>query len=253
METRVTITIRYSLALAGGLALLAAPIALAQERPVQAAKDPVTKADIRVYKTVGGMRLEIDGADVRIRKELDGKTVRTSFETTDDALTIAQSPDQLLVVARGGRATVTNGRTSDADRARRLVGESPAALAAADLIGRIGLGPDSPLRPVLLTTRAMILDARGDPRGTGELVAWMKRPKQPRVIKTAQERTPTECWEAYEKEVFEAWEQQANCLENVQWWNPLGNTGCAIMFDLRVIGAMAWYLNCVKLLGFITG
>lgn len=104
-----------------------------------------------------------------------------------------------------------------------------------------------------MTTRTMFLDARGDSTGTKELVKLVRTSRVQTVRVSLQERTPSECWAEYQKEVLQAFDDMGYCIENVKWWNPFGNMGCSLVYDLRLVGAFTWYLNCVKLLSFITG
>jgi hypothetical protein len=161
--------------------------------------------------------------------------------------------DKLGVSGSRGSAFVSKVNQSGEAMVRAIVARSTAALRAAELIGRLGLGPASPLRPTLMATRAMFMDARGDSSGTKELAQFVRSSFVRTVRVSAQDRTPSECWAEYQKEVLQAFDDMGYCIENVEWWNPFGNMGCSLIYDLRLIGAFTWYLNCVKLLSFITG
>lgn len=234
------------------MAWSASPL-VAQDRLLQQATDPVTHAIVRVYKTQQGSRIDVVAKDVELRKELIGTTVVTTVKTGSDSLTVRSEPEKLTVSSRRASVFVSREDQSGESAIRRLVASSVPAQRAAALIGRMGLGPQSPLRPTLMATRAMFLDAAGDGTGTQELVRSMRASHVRLVRVGGQDRTPTECWREYEKEAIQAFDDMSYCIDNVKWWNPFGNMGCSLIYDLRLIGAFTWYLNCVKLLGFILG
>ena len=253
MECVVTKKAKYASGLVVALMATAASPVIAQDRLVQQATDPATGAVIRIYKTQQGSRIDVVGKDVELRKELVGSTVITTAKTSGDSLTVRAEVDKLTVSGTRGSAFISAANQSGEAAVRSTVARSPAAQRAAELIGRLGLGPMSPIRPTLMATRAMFMDARGDSSGTRELVQFVRGSYVRTVRVSAQDRTPSECWAEYQKEVLQAFDDMGHCIDNVQWWNPFGNMGCSLIYDLRLVGAFTWYLNCVKLLGFITG
>jgi len=68
-----------------------------------------------------------------------------------------------------------------------------------------------------------------------------------------QDRTPTQCWEAYMAEMDAAWADFETCMNSRRWYHVFGGYGCSVPYELRIVGAFTWYLDCVSLLGFITG
>jgi hypothetical protein len=234
------------------MATAASPVR-AQGRLVDQATDRVTGAVIRVYKTPQGSRVDVVGKDVELRKELMGTTVVTTVKTAGDWLTIRAETNKLTVSGRRSSAFVSRTDQTGASAVSQIVAASEAARRAAVLIGRLGLGEQSPLRPVLMTTRAMFMAAGGDETGTRELVRWIREERVRTVRVGWQERTPTECWREYQKECAAAFDDMGYCLDHVKWWNPFGGLGCEVTYDLRLLGAFTWYLNCVKLLPLIGG
>ena len=46
--------------------------------------------------------------------------------------------------------------------------------------------------------------------------------------------------------------EYAECVKNLKWWDPIGEPRCAVIYEVRIIGAFAWYMDCVKLFGPIS-
>ena len=253
MECVVTKKTKFAGGLVVALMAMTTSRGIAQDRLLQQATDPVTGAMVRVYKTPQGSRIDVVAKEVELRKELAGTTVVTTVKSGSDSLTVRSELDKLSVSSTRGSSFVSRTDQSREPAVRRLVALSAPAQRAAALIGRMELGPRSPIRPTLMATRAMFLDAAGDQTGTQELVRFARALHVRTVRVGLQERTPSECWREYEKEVTQAFDDMSYCIDHVEWWNPFGHMGCSLIYDLRLIGAFTWYLNCVKLLGFILG
>jgi hypothetical protein len=243
---------RCFVVLSAAIVLAAAETAAAQSQLVQEAADPATGAVVRLFRSAGGPALEIDTPDLRLRKRLDGRTVITTISAGDASLAIKTDDQSLTVTDADGNLRVTRDDAAGLDEARRRIGRSPLARRAAALIGNIGFGPSSPVVPVLLTTRAFLLAATGDDRGADELRSWIRQARsRVQVVRVSQDRTADECWKEYTKEALAAWDEFSDCMLNIKWWNPFGESGCLLVYDTRALGAFSWYLDCVGLLDII--
>jgi hypothetical protein len=58
-------------------------------------------------------------------------------------------------------------------------------------------------------------------------------------------QTPTECWETYAKEAILAYKEYEDCTDDLAWYEVLDLAACAAIYDMRALGAFAWWLRCV--------
>jgi hypothetical protein len=223
--------------------------AFAQDRLMQEAKDSVTGARLRVFSTANGPRLELQTPAVLLQKQVFKDHVVTTIKGGGESLSINLGQSSVSVVSN--RATVVAAHT-DAnllERARLLIANSPIAARAADVIGRIGYGSHSAIQPLLLTTRAFLLAARRDDRGSREVQDYMHSLKSRDKVVTVGlgQRTPSDCWKAYSEEILDAYTEYVDCVNNLHWYSPFGETGCAVVYEVRITGAFTWYAGCVSL------
>jgi hypothetical protein len=244
-----------------GMAVFATVVALwsapasAQDVLVQRQTDPGTGAVIRVYRGLEGGSVDVQAADLRIRKHIaDGKVV-TTLSQGRDRLVIAYDQRTMHVSGSEGQVLASRLEAAELSRAKGMVARSALARRAAALIGRMGFGADTPVAPVLLTTRAMLLAAADDQSGGAELARWVRQLRsKTQVIKAGvAQKTPTECWDAYAKEAIAAAIEYEQCTAGLSWWDVGPLLACATIYDLRAIGAFSWWLNCVSLMGAISG
>lgn len=223
--------------------------ASAQGRPVQEAKDAGTGAVVRIFRTEHGPRIDLVGRTVQVRKELIDGRVKTTLSDGRESLVIEAGPGALSVVSAAGRVKAAGKDVAAYDRAQQLVARSPLTRKATTLIGQLTFGDTSPIQPLLLSTRAFLLSASGDRSGTDDLVSWTRRVRATqRVSKVSlAQRTPTQCWEAYGNEIVDAYTEYAYCATHLKWYDIFGEKGCAVVYEARIIGAFAWYFNCVAI------
>ncbi len=253
MRRRKTLMILAATAL---VATAAPALALAQDRVTQQAKDPVTGALVRLYETKTGPRVVVETPAVTLRKELSGGTVITTLTGGRESLVIEADGSTLTVTGTRGHVVVSGEDRAGLERAKRLVAQSPLSTRAAALIARMGFGDAAALQPLLLTTRAFLLAAADDESGTLELKAWVRKARmRTQVINTGGgQKTPSECWKEYGNEVLAAYDDFLDCINHIKWWDPLFPIQrCEVVYEVRIIGAFAWYADCVKLLGLIGG
>ena len=48
-------------------------------------------------------------------------------------------------------------------------------------------------------------------------------------------------------EVVAAFKEYEDCLAGLSWYEVFDWMSCAVIYDIRAIGAFAWYLKCVGL------
>ena len=159
----------------------------------------------------------------------------------------------LAVTGTRGQVVVSRPAIEPAmERAKRLVAQSPLSARAAALIGQMGFGEAAALQPLLLTTRAFLLAAADDESGTRELKEWVRKARlRAQVIKHGgAQKTPSECWKEYGDEVLAAYDDFVDCINNIKWWDPfLPVQRCEVVYEARIIGAAAWYTDCVSCSG----
>ena len=223
--------------------------ASAQDRLVQESRDPNTGSVAKVYLTPSGTRIDLQAPGLGIRKELIEGRVRTTITSGRDSLVIEAGPQFVSVATKGRTAVATAANPAPLATTKRLVAESPLAARAAALIAKIGFGDRSPLQPLLLTTRAFLLAARDDASGGRELAAWMANVRNtPRVIPASfGQKTPTECWNAYGDELVNAYTDYIDCVQGIRWYSLYTEKGCAMIYELRILGAFTWWASCVSL------
>ena len=214
------------------------------------ATDPVTGAEVRVSQTPAGtLFMEIVAPGVTVTKHASNGIVSTVVRAAKDELRIEASRSAVVVSSGGKRAEATAARLDRLKDVHALIAQSPAAVQAARLLGRISLGHYSPLTLAILSTRNMLLGTADVTAGRQELGALMENAVSPiRTVRVAvQDKagdSPTDCWNKYVKEALLAWKEYEDCLESSGFW---GDFACDILYDMRAIGAMTWWMKCVAI------
>jgi hypothetical protein len=226
----------------------AAPAGAVPQAPkvVHRATDPATGAQVRVSQSVSGdLGFEIAAPGLTLTKRAEGGRVITVVRTSRDQVTIEADRSSVTVIGRGGRAQATASNPGGLKTARALVAGSPAAAEAARLLGRIALGQYAPLNLTILSTRAMLLDAVGDSSGRDALLSAVEALRSaPALRRVGWQSSPTDCWEKYTKEAIAAYREFEDCLKDSNFWEDFG---CGVLYDLRAIGAMTWWMKCVAI------
>lgn len=227
--------------------------AAAQDRLIQEATDRSTGAAVRVYQTLAGPRLELQTPALLLQKQVSKDHVVTTIKGRGESISIDLA--ESLVTVTTGRVRVVAPHTDarQLERARVLIADSAVARKAAELIGRMAFGSRSAIQPLLLTTRAFLLAARHDDRGAQEVAEYMRSLKAAGKVVPAAfgQRTPSDCWKAYSDELVDAYTEYIECVKHLHWYDPFGETGCAVVYEVRIVGAFTWYAGCVSLGGII--
>jgi hypothetical protein len=249
----LTSALAVLLTIAGG-AVLAAD-GSSGRGPAYAATDAATGAAVRVYRVGGLVSLEIDHPMVHIRKLIvDGGTT-TTMRTATEEVTIALTRDAVTVTSPRGRAQAGRMHPERVRDVQAILAASPAAAAAAALIGRVQLPADSPVSQTLLSTRALILSSKGDRTGARDIARNIGRIELARAgaaavpVSEAEQGGPGTCWTLYAIEAIAAYIEYEGCMNGEEWWDLFGQVSCAIIYEMRAIGAFAWWLSCVGLRG----
>jgi hypothetical protein len=215
-------------------------------RLVQRATDPVTGAEVRVFKGPGReLRLEVEKDRLLVRKRVGGSTVDVTVVNRGEVVGIALEPGAVTFSGSRGQVRVTREDPSRLEATRATLAESEALHAARALLGRIRVREDSPLRQALLSTRALIEGVAGKRDASRELAAWHRALGEGRVRRVNVQNGPDDCWNEYAKEAIQAYKEYEQCMADEQWWDVIGMTGCALVYDVRALGAFTWYLTCV--------
>jgi hypothetical protein len=129
---------------------------------------------------------------------------------------------------------------------RRRVATSRVVSRGLALLSSLNLGPRTPERHLLFTTRVMLRGLIEDEGGRIELARWLRESPPPVTVRVAQDFTASECWAEYEKEAIAAVDDFRACLKSKSWYDWFGREGCELIYDLRAIAAAAWLIKCVS-------
>lgn len=217
------------------------------ELVIQRGTDPATGAELTLFRGDRGLTgLTVRTADVSVRREfVDGRGT-TTIRSGSDTLSIEFDLHRLVVSNGLARVEATRDARDRMEAARALIGRSEAGRAAAALIGQLGIGQDSPVRLMLLSTRALLLSAVNDQSGLREIAAWTARARSSAsVVRIGLGQTPNECWNTYTGSVIPAYDEFQACIKDLAWYEWIDRDTCLMVYELRVIGAAAWYVRCV--------
>jgi hypothetical protein len=205
-------------------------------RPVHRTTDPATGAEIRVSQTgPRAIHLEVSNDSVEIQRDLEPVKSVTTIKTAAGTVR--------LTVGRGGLTMTGSGGRADSEAVQR----------ALELLTRISLPSASPSGQAVMATHAMLLSAVGD-RAGARAVFDRARAALTDAAESVQtdaddeeDLNPTECWNTYAREAIAAATEFEQCLDECPWWHPTCGLGCELVYDMRAIGAFAWWLRCVGL------
>ena len=235
--------------------LLAGSAAYADQRPLQRRTDPATGAELRLYqgqRPGRDARIEIQDPSVLIRKEVANGSLLTTIVAGSEQVSVAIGRDGLVVTRGSQRVSADRAHRDQLEVARKLVASSAAVARAKTLLAKLTSGSASPLRQTAMVTRVMLLTLSGDVAGA-EALSRLAREESDRVtIKRAslgegEEDGPGECWRVYALEAIAAYKEYEDCYNSQSWYDVLGKLGCATVYDMRAIGAFAWWMSCVGL------
>jgi hypothetical protein len=217
---------------------------------VHRAKDTVAGAELRVFKA-GARELQIEVEDplVLVRKSVRPSGIEVFLSAGSERINIAMAPGALTVSGPAGTARVSATTREEAGKAKGMLAQSSAVGRATALLARLSVKKDSPLYQALLSTRALLESASGQRAAAEELADWShglkERPALRRISMEIDQQGPGDCWNLYALEAIAAYIQYEGCMAEEPWWDIIGMTLCAFIYDLRATGAFVWWLNCI--------
>jgi hypothetical protein len=244
--------------LTAAIAATASPAAAA-DRIVHHAIDRATGAVVRVVQTSTGNRVEVESAGLRVSRQISATKVTTVIRDRLDELVVSFERGRLIVNSPAGRVEATARQVTQMAAARRLIDAFSGSRKALSLINKLGFGPEVPVLPLLVTTRSFLQAVTGASVSPVDNASFQRRVDAAagvRVTKAAfaqdtgkksTDRTPTECWDAYTKEAIAAYIEYEECVKDLAWYDLLGLTGCATIYDVRAMGAFSWWMRCVSI------
>jgi hypothetical protein len=230
--------------------------ASAQDAPawqlVHRAKDTAAGAELRVFKAgARELQIEVEDPTVLVRKSVRPSGIEVHLSAGSERIGLAMAPGSLSVSGPAGTTNVTNARPDEAAKAKAMLAQSAAVGRATALLKRVSVKKDSPVYQVLLSTRALLESATGQRAAALELAEWshsLKERSMVRRISMQNQGGPGDCWNLYALEAIAAYIEYEGCMANTAWWDIFGMTACALIYDLRAIGAFVWWLSCVNIL-----
>lgn len=236
------------------LAALGTPqLAAAQDKLIHHAIDRQTGSIVRLFKVGAGSRVELESPSLKLTREAVGPRVITTLKDANGVLSVSYDRRTLTVRTPAGRVSASPQQTERLEQARQLLASSPVTMRAAELIERLGFGADSPVLPLLMTTRTFLAAVSGVTLNRDLRFAARPAPSPVRLVRVSMDQqssttmTPTECWNTYAKEAIAAYGDYEECIKGLSWWEILDNLGCAAVYDMRAIGAFTWWMKCVAI------
>ena len=224
---------------------------------VAKATDPVSGAEIRVFTgDEQELLLEVQDERVFISKVVRPSGIELKVRAGTDALTIALAASRtgavMSVSGSAGRVIVAPGAAGDLAKARALIARSPAVDRAVSLLGRVRIRQDSPVHLAILTTRAWLESATGPSPAAAEIAAWNRGLRQQFVARrVGLQQGPGDCWDQYAKEAIRIATDYEDCLRDLSWYEIFDAMACATVYDVRALGAFAWWLKCIGAMGLV--
>jgi hypothetical protein len=243
----------HKLVVATAIALSVATVqAEAADRLIHHSIDRSSGAIVRVFKTESGNRVEVETPALRVQREMAGTKIVTTIRENSQDLTVSFDRGVLMVVTPTARVRAQRDQPDRLEAARELIASSPSVRHALSLIQRLGFGPNTPVLPLLVTTKAFLATVLGQPASQAIDRSWTTPASSgARIVKAStgveQSQSPTDCWNAYAKEAIAAWIELEDCVKDLRWYEFLDQAACSVIYDMRAIGAFSWWMKCVAL------
>jgi hypothetical protein len=215
---------------------------------MQQVRDPGTGLEVRVFQgpAPGDVVVEVGNQMVGVQqKYVAGRSV-TVVTTPTEQIALTVGLEGFEVAGGADRVVASPHDTQQLARLSRIVRQSDAVQRAIGLLGRIRLGARSPIGHVLVLTRAVLQSASGDGSAGLALARWAQQASAGSQVRPAAfEGGPGDCWDEYAREAIEAWSEYEDCVTS----RVLSLDECAVIYDLRAIGAFSWWVTCVGIRG----
>jgi hypothetical protein len=181
---------------------------------------------------------------VRVSQTLTPSSFSLTMSDGRDAVDISGNTDGQVAVRRAGRSLALSMRDSTA----REVEAVQALLRGSSAIARLGelatssWGRSQKDAIVFVTGHAMAALLQGT---SAPLKAIVHRLQASEPVLVRVQRTPGECWRAYERDVLSYTYDLEACIQESSYsLNPLRSAWCAYSYDLKATLAFVWLLDC---------
>lgn len=182
---------------------------------------------------------------VRVSQTLTPNSFSLTMSDGRDAVEISGNTDGQVAVRRAGRSLALSMR----DSTEREVEAVQALLRGSSAIARLGeLATSSWGRShkdaiVFVSGHAMAALLQGTSAPLKAIVHRFQASGEPVLVRV--QRTPGECWRAYERDVLSYTYDLEACIEESRYsLNPLRSAWCAYSYDLKATLAFVWLLDC---------
>jgi hypothetical protein len=217
-----------------------------QERVVLRSQDEATGAEIRVLAGPAGSGFSIQAPDVLIERRVSNGRVFTTLEAGGREMTF-EYRGGTLSLSENGRLVAEMGGGADPRPMREAARRTTILPAAVSLLGRVQVINSSSLRFAVATTQAMLQALLGQPAPAAELkLAADGLRHSVRLTRAAWQSSPSDCWDKYVKEAIAAVLEYEDCVKNLKWYDIAGDLACALIYDMRALGAFSWWINCIS-------
>ncbi|HEX5217853.1 MAG TPA: hypothetical protein VFV98_20470 [Vicinamibacterales bacterium] len=229
---------------------LAGPSADQRGKLIHRTVDPTSGSVVRLYqRTASDLTLEIEARDVRFTKRFGVGSSEITIVSGKDRIAFVVAP-MVLTVSSASTTVRMTPATAQSVRPRldALIRSSPAYREGVALLKRVRVSERTPLNLLILPARAFLEGAVGDTSALVEMRQWARTvTAKPRVVRVDFQKTPGDCWELYSQEAIEAAMELEDCLNSAPWNGWPYSTTCWGIYNIRAVGAAAWWAKCVSI------
>jgi len=210
--------------------------------------DPASGTAFRVYRADPEDALfEIRGGDVTVRRHVTRRVSTTAITAGREALTLTSSAEGIRLAGPQGVLIARPGDRAAGEAIRDHLRGSAAMDAAMTVLSRLAGSVSAPVAHVVSSTRHVLGALSGQPVPRPRLTFDRSVRPRARLASTRIQTTPGECWDIYAEEAIEIWMEYEDCVDTREWYDLIGYTACASVYDLRAIAAFSWYLKCTAI------
>jgi hypothetical protein len=232
---------------AGGVAEAAGAGEEERGRLVQRLKDPASGGEVRVYTGAAGVTVEVADAHVRVVKTLRETGSETTVDSGNEQVRLKLDRSG-FVVTTADEVTWQPGRDrAAAEQTRDRLLRSPAMKRAFSLLDRVTVPATTPVAPLVWGVKVVVHAAMGDGRAFTRVPRLARsQPGRTALLPVGlQDHGPGWCWDEYTKEAIKAQLEVEDCLRGLKWYDFFGDDACWLIFEMRALGAFAWWVKCV--------
>jgi len=212
--------------------------------------DAASGAVVRLYqRTPSDLTMEIEGGEVLFTKRFGIPSSEITIASAKDRIAFVVAPMLLTVSSPSGTVRMTPATAETIKpRLEALIRSSSAYRAGVALLKRVTVNDRTPLNLLILPARAFLEGAVGDNTARVAMREWARRVSvAPRIVRVGFQKSPGECWELYSQEAIEAWIELEDCIKSAPWPGWPYSTACWGIYNIRAVGAAAWWAKCVSI------